>query len=129
MDRLALEHPELELALTKQANRDSEEYFFSDAKILDKDSIKLKLYIHYHINVIDELVNVFCSDKAIKESLEYESWELYILLTMKHPLFQEVYTSCQEIWGTRLKEFIENRDTAAKYREKLNALYNNARNV
>ncbi|MCB0510052.1 MAG: hypothetical protein H6579_01940 [Chitinophagales bacterium] len=129
LDRLALDNPDLELRLAELANRDSKEYFFSEVNVLNKDFIKLKLYIHYHINVMDEIVNVFEDNKNIRHSLEYGSWKLYILLTMKHPLFQEVYNSCSDIWGDRLNKFLNREGVAVEDQIKLNALYNNPRNV
>jgi len=109
LDRVLLNAPELQRLLYERAN-DTTPYFVEKDGVSPGDIyFKIKSYIYMCLTCFDEVISIAHGDAHLKEVMEYQDWERYILKEMRHPLFRELRDKKRDIWGTRFNAFIDKK--------------------
>jgi hypothetical protein len=103
-DRMLIQNPELQVKLESLRNATAGYFFGPGPK--DADYIRLKTFVYWHINFFDEIMLVVHGRRRIETVSEFDDWKTFIIEKMRHPLFREIYTHEQEIFGAKLRTFI-----------------------
>lgn len=109
LDKLSITYPELQKRLTDISVSKEFDSYIKKLQENGESFHKLKSFVYIHINIYDELVNLFEREEKIREYLEYDFWRRYIMYRMENPLFEAIYKAeSKYFWGNSLKTFMTN---------------------
>jgi hypothetical protein len=103
IDKILLDHPELQMTLERESGRKTADYFASAKH--EQDFVRLKAFLYANLNVFDEIISIAFRGPGIKRVIEFDAWQHYIIRRLRHPLFRELYDSEQENWGPKFARF------------------------
>jgi hypothetical protein len=131
INRIGIEHPEMQRRVFENRNR-IEPYFHAGA-VHDDEYFRFKSFIYMHINQYEEIVAIISKNRSLRdrlkaacgadsvvwknvsfvfrnetlrERMEADDLEHYIVQKMSHPLFIGLYKAEPELWGEAFAAFM-----------------------
>ena len=110
LDKIIISNPKIEKWIYDNESSQSRRSFDN----VDKDEMFFSAlgYIYFYLNLFEEVVATAYGDKTTETQIQFSSWQIYILKTLKRPFFWEVFKGEDSGCWMNLQRFLDDHKAA-----------------